>query len=71
MKQLNYKPIGSVLLRLCGVVKRFFNWYKIDNSPMMPTPSNAQWFWMGVIAFILIILKVLQEVNLIEVWVIS
>ena len=24
MKQLNYKPIGSVLLRLCGVVKRFF-----------------------------------------------
>jgi len=22
MKQLNYKPIGSVLLRLCGVVKR-------------------------------------------------
>jgi hypothetical protein len=21
MKQLNYKPIGSVLLRLCGVVK--------------------------------------------------
>ena len=24
MKQLNYKPIGSVLLRLCGVVKRLF-----------------------------------------------
>ena len=23
MKQLNYKPIGSVLLRLCGVVKSF------------------------------------------------
>lgn len=22
MKQLNYKPIGSVLLRLCSVVKR-------------------------------------------------
>ena len=25
MKQLNYKPIGSVLLRLCGVVKRLWN----------------------------------------------
>jgi hypothetical protein len=24
MKQLNYKPIGSVLLRLCGVVVSFF-----------------------------------------------
>lgn len=24
MNQLNYKPIGSVLLRLCGVVKRLF-----------------------------------------------
>ena len=24
MKQLNYKPIGSVLLRLCGVVKPFY-----------------------------------------------
>lgn len=24
MKQLNYKPIGSVLLRLYGVVARFF-----------------------------------------------
>jgi len=24
MKQLNYKPIGSVLLRLFGVVKSFF-----------------------------------------------
>jgi hypothetical protein len=23
MKQLNYKPIGSVLLRLCGVIKSF------------------------------------------------
>jgi hypothetical protein len=23
MKLLNYKPIGSVLLRLCGVIKRF------------------------------------------------
>lgn len=23
MKQLNYKPIGSVLLRLCGVVSMF------------------------------------------------
>jgi hypothetical protein len=22
MKQLNYKPIGSVLLRLCGVVRQ-------------------------------------------------
>ena len=25
MNQLNYKPIGSVLLRLCGVVKRLWN----------------------------------------------
>jgi hypothetical protein len=25
MKQLNYQPIGSVLLRLCGVVKRLWN----------------------------------------------
>ena len=25
MKQLNYKPIRSVLLRLCGVVKRLWN----------------------------------------------
>ena len=25
MKQLNYKPLGSVLLRLCGVVKRLWN----------------------------------------------
>jgi len=23
IKQLNYKPIGSVLLRLCGVIKSF------------------------------------------------
>ncbi len=23
MKQLNYKPIGSVLLRLCGVISRY------------------------------------------------
>ena len=23
MRQLNYKPIRSVLLRLCGVIKRF------------------------------------------------
>ena len=25
MKQLNYKPIGIGLLRLCGVVKRLWN----------------------------------------------
>ena len=27
MKQLNYKPIGSVLLRLCGVISRYLKRY--------------------------------------------
>lgn len=52
------------------VVARFFRWYKTNNSGIMPTPSNAQWFWMGLIAIIATIVKILQELNLIGVWVI-
>ena len=53
------------------VVARFSHWYKTDNSGIMPTPSNAQWFWMGVITITAITVKILQELNLIGVWVIS
>ncbi len=53
------------------VVARFLTWYKTDNSGIMPTPSNTQWFWMGIIAIIAITVKILQELNLINVWVIS
>jgi hypothetical protein len=53
------------------VVARFLRWYKTDDSGMLPTPSNAQYFWMGVIAVTSIIIKVLQELDLIGVWVIS
>lgn len=53
------------------VVARFLTWYKTDNSGIMPTPSNAQWFWMGVIALIAVVVKILQELDLIGVWVIS
>lgn len=53
------------------VVARFSSWYKTDNSVIMPTPSNAQWFWMGVIAITAITIKILQELDLIGVWVIS
>jgi len=53
------------------VVARFFQWYKTDNSGIMPTPSNAQWFWMGVITFVAIAVKILQEIDLLGVWVIS
>jgi len=53
------------------VVARFSNWYKTDNSGIMPTPSNAQWFWMGVIAITAITIKILQELDLVGVWVIS
>lgn len=56
---------------IASVVARFFNWYKTDNSGIMPTPSNAQLFWMGVIAITAIIVKILQELDLIGVWVIS
>jgi hypothetical protein len=58
-------------LNLGVVVARFFIWYKTDNSEIMPTPSNAQWFWMGVIAITCIVVKILQELDLISVWVIS
>ena len=57
-------------LHMGGVVARFLQWYKTDNSGMMPTPSNAQWFWMGIIVITAITVKVLQELNLIDVWVI-
>ena len=50
---------------------RFLRWYKTDDSGMLPTPSNAQYFWMGVISVTSIIIKVLQELDLIGVWVIS
>ena len=53
------------------VVARFSHWYKTDNSGIMPTPSNAQWFWMGIIAITAVTIKILQELNLIGVWVIS
>jgi hypothetical protein len=50
---------------------RFDRWYKTDNSGMMPTPSNKQWFFMGLISIIAIVVKILQELDLIGVWVIS
>jgi hypothetical protein len=53
------------------VVSRFISWYKTDDSGIMPTPSNAQWFWMGVIAVTCTVLKILQELDLLGVWVIS
>ena len=49
------------------VVARFLRWYKTDDSGMLPTPSNAQYFCMGVIAVTSIIIKVLQELDLIGV----
>jgi len=58
-------------LNLGSVVARFIRWYKTDNSGIMPTPSNAQWFWMGVIVITAVTIKILQELNLIGVWVIS
>ena len=58
-------------LNLGVVVARFLSWYKTDNSGVMPTPSNAQWFWMGIIAITAVTIKILQELNLIGVWVIS
>ena len=60
------KAIGFT--RCCST---FFRWYKTDNSGMMPTPSNAQWFWMGIIALTCVTIKTLQELDLIGVWVIS
>ena len=53
------------------VVARFISWYKTDDSGIMPTPSNAQWFWMGVIAVTCTVLKILQKLDLLGVWVIS
>lgn len=53
------------------VVARFLTWYKTDDRGLMPTPSNAQWFWMGVIAITCIVVKILQEFDLIGVLVIS
>ena len=53
------------------VVARFLHWYKTDNSEIMPTPSNTQWFWMGIIVITAVTIKILQELNLIGVWVIS
>jgi hypothetical protein len=60
------KSIGFT--RCCST---FFRWHKTDNSGMMPAPSNAQWFWMGIIALTCITIKTLQELDLIGVWVIS
>ena len=59
------------LLFMIDIVARFTHWYKTDNGGIMPTPSNAQWFWMGVIAITAITVKFLQELDLIGVWVIS
>jgi len=58
-------------LNLGSVVARFLRWYKNDERQMLPTPSNAQWFWMGIIALTRIIIKTLQECDLIGVWVLS
>ena len=56
---------------IASVVARFFKWYKTDERQMLPTPSNAQWFWMGIIALTCITIKTLQELDLIGIWVIS
>ena len=64
------EPIKKVW-SIAVVVARFSHWYKTDNSGIMPTPSNAQWFWMGAIAIMAITVKVLQELDLIGVWAIS
>ena len=58
-------------LNLGSVVARFLRWYNTDNSGIMPTPSNAQWFWIGVIAITAITVKILQELDLIGILVIS
>lgn len=70
-KEQNFRRPQKQALNIPVVVARFLTWYKTDNSGIMPTPSNAQWFWMGVIFITAIMVKVLQELNLIGVWVIS
>lgn len=45
MKQLNYKPIGSVLLRLCGVVKcKIINISKYAKSRFTMTPTQTLFY---------------------------
>ena len=47
-------------------IKQFLKWYREgDGATIAPVPSNKMLFWAGVIIFSAIVIKVLQEHNLI------
>ena len=53
MKQLNYKPIGSVLLRLCGVISRLLKFILISILYIICLPYTGTLAFVGFVFFIL------------------